>query len=66
MNAIPAIGLLDDEELTWEVGRVVAVDVDDGDDTVEVRAGGAGEVVAEVEAQQLLFRRVEPEPRRGG
>ena len=45
---------------------MVVVDVDDGDDAVEVRAGGAGEVVAEVEAQQLLLRRVEPEPRRGG
>jgi hypothetical protein len=47
------------------VGRVVAVDVDDGDDAMDVRPGGAGEVVAEVEAQKLVLRRVEPEPRRG-
>jgi hypothetical protein len=55
-----------DDELTWEVGRVVAVDVNDGDKAVDVRPGGAGEVVTEIEAQKLVLRGVEPETRRGG
>jgi hypothetical protein len=55
-----------DDELTWEVGRVMAVDVDDGDNAVDVRPSGAGEVAAEVEAQKLVLRGVEPKPRRGG
>ena len=42
---------------------MVAVDVDDGDEAVDV-GPGAGEAVAEVEGQQLLLRRVEPVSRR--
>ena len=49
--------------LTPELGGVVAVDVDDGDEVLDL-GPGAGEAVAEVEAQQLLLRRVEPVPRR--
>jgi hypothetical protein len=39
---------------------VVAVDVDDGDEPLRV-GPGAGEEVPEVEAQQLLLRRIEQE-----
>jgi hypothetical protein len=46
-----------------ELGRVVAVDVDDGDQVLD-DGPGAGEPVPEVEGQQLLLRRVEPESRR--
>jgi hypothetical protein len=42
---------------------MVAVDVDDGDEVLDL-GPGAGEAVAEVEAQQLLLRRVETVPRR--
>jgi hypothetical protein len=49
--------------LTLELGGMVAVDVDDGDEVLDL-GPGAGEAVAEVEAQQLLLRRVEPVPRR--
>jgi hypothetical protein len=42
---------------------VVAVDVDDGDEVLDV-GPRAGEAVAEVEAQQLLLRWIEPEARR--
>ena len=42
---------------------MVAVDVDDGDEELDL-GPGAGEAVAEVAAQQLLLRRVEPVPRR--
>jgi hypothetical protein len=40
-----------------------AVDVDDGDEPLHV-GPRAGEEVPEVEAQQLLLRRIEPEARR--
>ena len=48
---------------TWELPRVDGVDVDDGDDALDVVAE-AVELVAEVEAYQLLLRRVEAVPRR--
>lgn len=46
-----------------ELGGVVAVDVHDGDQVLDDGLG-AGEAVPEVEGQQLLLRRVEPESRR--
>jgi hypothetical protein len=49
--------------LASELGGMVGVDVDDGDEVVDLWPG-ASEAVAEVEAQQLLLRRVEPVPRR--
>ena len=47
---------------TWELPRVDGVDVDDGDDALDVVAE-AVELVAEVETYQLLLRRVEAVPR---
>lgn len=47
----------------WELPGVGGVDVDDGDDALDVVAE-AVELVAQVEAYQLLLRRVEAVPRR--
>lgn len=46
---------------TWELPGVDGVDVDDGDDAVDV-AAEVVQLVAEVEGYQLLLRRVEAVP----
>lgn len=47
---------------TWELPGVGGVDVDDGNNALDV-APVAVELVAQVEAYQLLLRRVEAVPR---
>jgi hypothetical protein len=49
------------EMFAWKLPWIVGADVGDGDDALDV-AAAAVELAPEVEAHQLLLRRVETEP----